>query len=130
VKNSGGTPAHNISLEWDTELKNHEGDTIGFQKTGDGAAISVLLPGESISQIIGGNTRFVKDLHVDGYTGIITFQDPMKRTYHRPFRLDAQQYSGTPTYDDEALRTHSELQKIPKELEALRKAVEKLPPTE
>lgn len=128
VKNMGGTPAHYISLEWDSELKNHNGETIGFPKKVDTPAISVLLPGESISQIIGTHHGFLKAHPDTEYTGFITFQDPSRHTYRRPFRLDARPYTGTPIYDDESPRTHYELQKIPKELEAIRKAVEKLPP--
>lgn len=127
VKNTGGMPAHNIRLDWNVELKDHEGKTIGFPKRGDAPVISVLLQGESISQVIGAHHQFLEAHPDTEYTGFITFQDPSRHSYRRPFRLDARPYAGTPSYDDEAPRTHYELQKIPKELEAIRKAVGRLP---
>lgn len=126
VKNTGGTPAHNISLEWVPELKNRKDETIGFPKTTAAPAISVLLPGESISQIIGVHHEFIANHPETEFTGYITFQDPSRYTYRRPFRLDARPYFGTPTHDDEAVKTHYELQKLPKELEKIRTVLEKL----
>ena len=110
VKNTGGTPAHNISLEWVPELKNRTGEIIGFPKTTNGPAISVLLPGESISQIIGVHHEFIVNHPETEFTGYITFQDPSRYTYRRPFRLDARPYLDTPTHDDEAVKTLYELQ--------------------
>jgi hypothetical protein len=127
VKNIGSMPAHNISLEWVTELKNSRGETIGFPKVGDSPSISALLPGESISQIIDVQSDFFKNLPDDEYTGTITFQDSSKHPYIQPFRLDARPYASSPVYDDEAQQTHQKLQKIPEAIEALRKAIEELP---
>lgn len=126
VKNTGGTPAHNISLEWVLELKNRKGDIIGFPKTTTAPAISILLPGESISQIIGVHHEFIANHPETEFTGHITFQDPSRYTYRRPFRLDARPYLSTPTHDDEVVKTHYELQKLPKELEGIRTVLEKL----
>ncbi|MBK8908527.1 MAG: hypothetical protein IPM60_11670 [Rhodospirillales bacterium] len=126
VKNTGGTPAHNVSLEWNTELKDHKGKTIGFTKTGERPAISVLLPGESISQIIGPTSQFFKAHPDEEYTGIIAFQDSSRHRCRRTFRLDGRSHSGS--YDEEATRTLYELQKIPKQLDAITKVVEKLAP--
>lgn len=126
VKNTGGSTAHNIALEWNIALKNHHGETIGFTKKPEGPAIPVLLPGESISQIIGTPLNLL-DAHPNTeYTGIITYEDTSSHTYIRPFRLDARAYHGTPAHDEESPKTHFELQKIPHELEAIRKAIEKL----
>ncbi|HSG15109.1 MAG TPA: hypothetical protein VLE70_02150 [Anaerolineae bacterium] len=126
VKNTGGMVAHSISLEWTPELRNDKGETIGFPKTNDTPAISVLLPGESISQIIGVHHEFIASHPETEFTGYITFQDPSRYTYKRPFRLDGRPFVGTPTHDDEAVKTHYELQKLPKELADIRKVLEKL----
>lgn len=126
VKNTGGTSAHNISLEWTPELKNDTNKIIGFPKTDTGPTISVLLPGENISQIIGVHHEFIANHLETEFTGYITFQDPSRYTYRRPFRLDARPYLGTPTHDDEAVKTLYELQKLPKELEGIRTVLEKL----
>lgn len=126
IKNTGATAAHNISLEWNVGLKNRKGEAIGFAKGGDAPGITVLLPGESISQIIGAHHEFL-GTHPDGeFTGSIIFEDPSGRSYRRAFRLDGRPYSDTPSYDEETAKTHYELQKIPEEIEALRKSLEKI----
>jgi hypothetical protein len=125
IKNTGATAAHNISLKWNIDLKNHRGEIIGFAKEGSVPGITTLLPGESISQIIGPHHEFING-HPDGeFAGTMMFEDPSRRSYKRAFRLDGRTYSGSPSYDEEAVKTHYELQKIPKEIETLRKVLEK-----
>ena len=126
VKNAGGTPAHNVWLEWSPTLKNLKGEIIGFPKLDGVPAIMVLLPGDSITQVIDAHHEFLKSHPDSEFNGFISFEDPAGHDYRRPFRLDGRQYAGTPIYDDEALKTHYELQKIPKELELIRKLLDKL----
>jgi hypothetical protein len=121
VKNTGGTAAHDVRLEWDIDLANHEGERIGFWADG----ITVLLPGESVSQVIDVHHQFMK-AHADAvYTGTIRYKDASGARYSEPFLLDARPYARSPTYGEEDSRTHYELQKIPEELRKLRSAIEK-----
>lgn len=127
VKNSGPTPAYNISINWNTDLLDYDGKTVGFPKKPDGApAIAVLMAGESIVQTIGVHHAFLKSHPDTEYTGSIHFADAQGKKYKRQFRLDGRQYAGTLMYDEEGLRTHYELQKIPKELDSIRKTLERV----
>jgi hypothetical protein len=125
VRNVGGTAAYDISFDWTTELKTvTDGKTIGFSKASSTPAISVLPPGESISQIIGLSSEFVR-AHPDGeYTGFMSFQDASGYRYRRSFRLDGRSYKGAARYADESLRTHYELQQLPHKLAAIQSVLE------
>jgi len=125
VKNLGGAPAHNISLRWIVDLRNSDGEVIGFPKMGTQPGIVMLLPGESVSQILGAAHEFLARHPEADFKGTITFEDPLGHGEARPFMLDARHLRGTPTHDEEALKTHYELQQIPKQLEAIKRAVEK-----
>jgi hypothetical protein len=106
VTNKGATPAHDISVEWTTELTNQHGKPIGFGRKENSSAISVLLPGESISQIIGDHVDFITAHPATNYVGRITFRDTKGRPSMRRFRLDGRPYAGTPAYDSERDRMH------------------------
>ena len=121
----GGTAAHKISLHWDIELKDDNGHIVGFSMEDGVPAITILLPGESISKIIGAHHSFMERHPDTEYTGSITFEDPSGYKYKQPFRLDGRPFLNTPSYDHEALKTHSELQKLPDEIKKLRNAIEK-----
>ena len=125
IKNAGWTAAHDVSLEWDIELINQRGKKIGFFKKGDSPGIAVLLPGESISQIIAVHHKFIEQHPNFDYTGTVVFQDPLGREYRKAFRLDGRQYAEAPTYDEEAPRTHHELQRIPQELKQIREVLKR-----
>ncbi len=126
VRNSGGTPAYNISLSWTPELRGLGGKPIGFEKADNLPGISVLLPGESIAQYIGAHHEFIKDHPDSDYRGTIEFEDSTGSRFSQEFRLDYRSYEGTPAYDEEALKTHYELQKIPGELQALRREIQRI----
>lgn len=126
IKNTGGTPAHNVSLDWDTALLDHDGNKIGFSTESDVPSITTLLPGESISQIITVTHEFIKNHPEGDFTGRIKFEDASGLKYKKNFRLDGRQYARSPTYDEEGPRTHYQLQKIPEELNGIRRLLEKL----
>jgi hypothetical protein len=123
ISNTGDSAAHDIFLEWDVSLTNSSGQQIGFQKIGDDAAIGLLLPRESITQIIDVPHELIARLPDTEYTGFVVFSDALGRQHRRRFRLNARQYIGTPTHDEEWPRTHHELQKIPEELHKIRQAL-------
>lgn len=125
VSNVGATAAHNISLEWNTDLTNNSNKKIGFFKIDNIPAIPVLLPKESITQFIDVHHGFIGRHPDHEYSGKIFFEDVSKRNYTREFRLDARPYAMTPSYDKEDSRTHYQLQKIPEELSKIRELLQK-----
>jgi hypothetical protein len=126
VSNAGATAAYNISLDWNTDLTNSNGNKIGFFKADNIPAIPVLLPHESITQFIDVHHSFIGRHPKHEYRGKISFEDAGKRKYIRDFQLDARPYAMTPSYDKEDSRTHYQLQKIPEELGKIRDLLQKL----
>lgn len=112
VTNFGGGTAHNIKLEWDRPLMNSRGNEVRFQSSPD-ADISVLVPGQHISKIVDGHIQFFQIEGPHQYQGKIHFEDANGRKRRTRFTLDAESLKGTPSYDDEGLKTHYELQKLP-----------------
>jgi hypothetical protein len=126
VTNSGATPAYNISLKWNIDLLGHDNEKLGFIQKGDRPGIGHLLAGESLSQMVDVHHSFIRRLPASDYSGEITFEDSLGQKYAKPFRLSGKQYENTPSYDDERQKTAFELQKIPKELQAIRDLLEKI----
>lgn len=124
VSNTGKLTAYNISLEWDVALKDMEDRIIGFVKT-TRPGIAQLLPGESLSQWINVHADFIQNLPDQDYRGRIEYEDANGRKYKKTFRLDGHQYDGTPAHDGEWTKTQYELQKIPRELQAIRQILER-----
>lgn len=119
VTNFGQSAAHNIKIEFDNELIDHKGKSINFI-SGDGDSnIPILLPQQSISKTVDGHVDFFEQNKVQNYTGTIKFENASGKKMKHPFIIDAEMYAETPTYDKEDLKTHYELQKIPKAIEEL-----------
>lgn len=125
ITNNGRSTAYNISLRWDVDLIDHDGKKIGFLKESNRAGISQLLPSESLSQWIDIHAGFIRRLPEKDYSGQMTFEDARGKKFNRAFRLSAHQYHGTPAHDGEWTKTQYELQKIPKELENIRRLLER-----
>ena len=119
VTNFGQSAAHNIKIEFDNELLDHKGKPIEFISGKDGSNIPILLPQQSISKTVDGHVDFFKEKKVKNYTGTIKYENASGKKLKHPFIIDAEMYAETPTYDKEDLRTHYELQKIPKAIEDL-----------
>lgn len=128
ITNSGAATAYDIHLEWDVDLTDHHNKKIGFFKTENQDSIAILLPKESVSQVIDAPHNFLSRLPPTDFTGHIVFHDATEREYRRPFRLSARQYEGTPSNDEEWPKTQHELQKIPEELQKIRRLLEKISP--
>jgi len=126
ITNFGGGAAHSVKIVWDKPLKDSKGQLIGFSDGSESAALSILLPGQHISKIVDGHVQFfsVGGPHV--YSGLIEFRDSNGRKHSHRFFLDAESLKGTPTYDEESIKTHYELQKLPEKLDQLCKVVEKI----
>ncbi len=119
VTNFGQSAAHNIKINFDIELIDHKGKSITFI-SGDGdSKIPILLPQQSLSKTIDGHVDFFKQKKVQNYTGTIKFENSSGKRMEHPFIIDAEMYAETPTYDKEDLKTHYELQKIPKAIDGL-----------
>lgn len=120
VTNHGNTAAHNIKLRWDEAIVDSKGNQVKFEGATESADITILMPKESLSVIVDGNVDFFKIQKRHQYKGEIEFTTPSGRKLKHNFLVDAEMYKGTPTYDDEELKTHYGLQKIPDALSDIR----------
>ena len=119
VTNFGHSAAHNIKIEFDNELFDHRGRSVNFISKDGKSNIPILLPQQSVSKTVDGHVDFFKQQKVQNYTGTIKFENASGKKMEHPFIIDAEMYAETPTYDKEDLKTHYELQKIPKAIEGL-----------
>jgi hypothetical protein len=126
VTNYGGSVALNISLEWNDEpLLNDQGQQVKFTEQEGAPDIAVLLPGQSVAARLGVDFEMYSKNSMN-YSGIVKFSNASGKAMKHSFFLSAEQYRGGYSYEEEGLRTHYELQRIPKELKKLNNAVKRL----
>lgn len=126
VTNYGGSVARNISLEWDEPLLNDQDQQVQFMGQEGAPDIAVLLPGQSVAARLGDEIEMYNKYNDMNYSGIIKFSNASGKTMKRSFFLSAEQYRGGYSYEEEGVRAHYELQRIPKELKKLNDTVKKL----
>jgi len=94
IRNVGGTAAHDIYLEWtgNSIPKRTVGNDsdIPLLANGKDNAIAVLLPYESVSQLLGTANDVSKQAKAEGseWKGYVNFKDSRGRKYRIPFLLD------------------------------------------
>lgn len=126
VRNFGGTAAHDINLDWKNRPLDFQNRPVSFTLQSGAPEIAVLLPGQSIATPIDSEVEFFRKHEDANYTGRVFFKDASARTLHHDFHVSAEQYRLSSSHAEEEPKTYSELQKIPKQLEELRHAVERL----
>jgi hypothetical protein len=129
MTNLGGSPAFNIEVKWNKELRNQQGKIISFNKTDTYNGIKILHAKESIAQFIDSPMTLFKkyqsneNLEELTYSGKINFEDSNGSKYSKPFILDFAQYKSSLLFDNEEIATHHELQKIPEKLKGIEQAI-------
>lgn len=126
VTNGGGSSAYRINLEWRNPIFDFEGKEVRFPHNEGTPEIPILLSKESVSIPIGASHQFINGSHDLNYSGCIEYEDARGTKHKREFFLSAEMYKKSLVYSEEETRTHYELQKIPKEIENLKKEVVKL----
>jgi len=125
VTNFGGSVARDINLRWDNSLLNYKGDPVAFSKQEGAPDIAVLLPGQSVTTPIGTDIQILGERTDLNYSGSVEFKTASGKFKKHPFHLSAEQYRHTLAYDEEQLKTHYQLQQIPKELKTLRNEIKR-----
>jgi hypothetical protein len=126
VTNHGGSAAHHVKIIWDKPLVNSKGVAIKFGPDSESGEIPVLVPGQHVSKIVDGHIEFFGSTHEHTYQGTIEYQDASGTKRRHAFMLDAEAYKGAPLYDEESLKTHYEIQKLPDYLQALNVQIKKI----
>ncbi len=126
VTNYGGSVARNVSLEWNKPLLNAQNQQVQFMGQEGAPDIAVLLPGQSIAARLGTEIEMYNKYSDMNYSGIIKFSNASGITIKRSFFLSAEQYRGGYSYEEEGVKTHYQLQRIPEELKKLNDTVKRL----
>lgn len=124
IKNFGQSAAHDVTIDFSDELLDIHNEPITFDHSENGTEIPILLPQQSITKTLGGHIDFFGQEKELKYRGNIQFKNSSGVKIEHPFIIDAEMYRNTITYDDESIKTHVELQKIPKAINELTKTLE------
>jgi hypothetical protein len=120
ITNHGGTSAHDVRIAWQQQLRDAEGNDVLL---GRDVAIPVIPHGDSASVLLGGSDAFMR-AHTDTTCrGTVSFTNGSGRRYSRVFAVSAEHERTALVHDEEGPRTHWELQRIPGELERIRREV-------
>lgn len=123
VVNTGGSPAHDVGIHWERPLLTVEGDPASI---GEGGVIPVLLPRQSASVLLGLSHDFFKRYQDTTFKGEIVYSNVTGEQKRQPFVVSAEHERGALVHDDESLRTHYDLQKIPSSLDKIAKELKEL----
>lgn len=123
VKNLGAGVAYDVRLKWKTPLVDHQGNQVQSLDH-----ISVLLPQESVSTMIGAAHDIVRKLSDAQFEGECHYKDSTGRKFRQKFICSVDASQKQLVHDNELPKTLRELQNIPEELARIAKLLEKIMP--
>jgi len=118
VKNIGPSVACDIKLRW----KSRPSDNMGNEITALDE-IPVLLPGESVSTLVGTSIEIVRKYASLRFEGEVEFRNENRKRMHKYFVCTTQEHGKRLVYDEELPKTLYQLQKIPEQLEQITEAL-------
>lgn len=119
VKNLGGGVAYDVDLKWKTHPVDHQGNAIRSLDH-----ISVLLPQESASTLVGAASRIVREISQSRFEGECSFRDSTGKKYSQKFICSVDAHQKQLLHDNELPKTLRDLQEIPTELSRIAKMLE------
>jgi hypothetical protein len=123
VKNFGAGVAYDVHLKWNSYPVDHKGNKITSLDH-----ISVLLPQESASTLVGSSAQIVKELSQSRFEGVCCCKDSTGRKLRHKFVCSVDAHQKQLVHDDELPKALRDLQEIPKELGRIADLLEKLKP--
>jgi hypothetical protein len=123
VKNFGASIAYDVQLKWKTRPVDHKGNEVCSLD-----CISVLVPQESVSTLIGTAHDTVRKLSDSQFEGECHFKDASGKRFRQRFICSVDASRKQLLHDNELPKTLRELQDIPKELARIADQLEKLTP--
>jgi hypothetical protein len=123
VKNLGAGVAYDVHLTWKAHPVDHKGSEVRSLDR-----ISVLLPGESVSTLIGASHDTVKRLSHTQFEGECRYKDSSGKRLRQKFICSVDASQQQLLHDNELPKTLRELQDVPKELARIAGLLEKLMP--
>lgn len=119
VKNLGGGTAYDVDLKWKTHPVDHQGNAVISLDH-----ISVLLPQESASTLVGAASTIVREISESRFEGECSFKDSAGKKYRQQFICSVDAHQKQLLHDHELPKTLRDLQEIPKELSRIAKTLE------
>lgn len=123
VKNLGGGVAYDVQLKWKAHPVDHKGNKVQSLDH-----ISVLLPQESVSTLIGASFEEVGKLSDTRFEGECSCKDSTGKKFHQKFVCSVDASQKQLLHDNELPKTLRDLQNIPKELARIAEYLEGLTP--
>jgi hypothetical protein len=111
VKNLGGGVAYAVQLKWNNRPISDKGEQITSLDQ-----ISVLLPQESVSTLVGVASKMVREMAAARFDGECSWVDAAGKRQHQHFVCSVDGSLRQLVFDEEMPRTLHDLQKIPDEL--------------
>ena len=121
VKNFGGGVAYDVQLKWKTHPLDHKGETVTALDH-----ISVLLPQESASTLIGTSSNKVKEFARSKFEGECRYKDFTGKKLRQKFVCSVDAHQKQLLHDDELPKTLRDLQEVPKELARIADLLDKI----
>lgn len=119
VKNIGAGVAYDVTLTWNNHPQNEEGDDVTALDS-----ISVLMPHDSVSVLVGRTHELVRKYPTMRYEGTLEFKDVTGKHRTQKFVVSADEHRKRLTFDDEMPKTLHDLQKLPEKLTDICKAIQ------
>lgn len=123
VKNFGAGVAYDVQLKWKNRPVDRKGNEVQVLDR-----ISVLLPQESVSTLIGSSCDTVRKLSDTLFVGECHYKDSSGKRFRQNFICSVDASQKQLLHDNELPKTLRELQDIPKELSRIAEQLEKLAP--
>jgi hypothetical protein len=123
VKNFGSGVAYDLHIKWETHPVDHKGNEVTSLDH-----ISVLLPQESASALVGVSAFAVKELSQSRFEGQCSFKDSTGKKYSQEFVCSVDAHQKQLIHDNEWPKTLRDLQEVPKELGRIADLLEKFEP--
>jgi hypothetical protein len=119
VKNLGGGVAYDVDLKWKTQPADYLGNAVASLDH-----ISVLLPQESASTLVGTASQTIKEIAQSRFEGECSFKDSTGKRYRQKFICSVDAHQKQLVHDDELPKALREIQEIPKELDRIAEILE------
>lgn len=111
VKNLGGGVAYDVHLKWKTHPVDHKGEQVTSLDH-----ISVLLPQQSVSTLVGPSAFVVKELSNSWFEGECLCKDSTGKRIREKFICSVDAHQKQLVYDEELPKALHDLQEVPKTL--------------
>ncbi|PQV65270.1 hypothetical protein B1R32_1017 [Abditibacterium utsteinense] len=125
VTNYGGSSAYGVCIKWENAPKGMH-TAIPF-KSDEGPAIHVLMQGESAAEALNGAAHnFFKENIPAVFKGIISYKNGAGRKFAHPFIVSGEQLRHSLTFITNREGAYDKIADIPKKLDDITGAIEKL----